>query len=462
MGLNLSNIQQRPYINVRPQIKKKEDEEQSASRTHREEQANQDSRSKGLQYIEERTPSAPPGFQPVAFKNAQIRAADASESLAVNKKNSTINIAQILKDFRNTAAAIGTPDDLKDEVNGYLSLIEKQVSKGDPNVRLIKSNLKNASTILDKYISETLNKESKVVENWVDALFLQQIDFKYDESSINPQFLVKFPEGSTEQPVKEAQPKNESLPENPQENPLKSLFTGAKKLAKADRPKEAILAFREALAQAQEAGDIDMESKIFFEVGKIYDDHDYFTQALISYNKSVEMTNDVNVKTKAHFSMAQIYDDTNYITPAIEHYFNSISFGGEAENFTAQSTALVKIGNIYTDMFEDARDYYGIAQELADQTDNSKVKGYISSSFAGAHEKFGEPQEALKSYSKAIRHYTEAKSPDKAAENYISASDIMLGYNNVEKAKSLLNKALSFAGNDSALTAKIKEKISRI
>src|SRR5699024_9041442 len=101
------------------------------------------------------------------------------------QRSATINIAQILKDFNNTALAIGTPAELKEEVDGYLALVEKQVQKDNPNTKLIKSNLKNASSILDGYISKTLNKDSKVVENWVDALFLQQIDFKYDENNIN-------------------------------------------------------------------------------------------------------------------------------------------------------------------------------------------------------------------------------------------------------------------------------------
>ena len=113
-------------------------------------------------------------------------------------RNSSINIAQILKDFRNTAIAIGTPDDLNEEVESYLSLIEKQVTKDNPNIKRLKTDLKSASSILDEYISKTLNKDSKVVENWVDALFLQDIDFKYNENDINPQFLVKFPEGSAE------------------------------------------------------------------------------------------------------------------------------------------------------------------------------------------------------------------------------------------------------------------------
>ena len=44
-------------------------------------------------------------------------------------------------------------------------------------------------TILDRHISETLNKESKVVENWVGTLFFTKVDFKYNEDDINEKFL---------------------------------------------------------------------------------------------------------------------------------------------------------------------------------------------------------------------------------------------------------------------------------
>lgn len=71
--------------------------------------------------------------------------------------------------------------------------------------------------------------------------------------------------------------------------------------------------------------------------------------------------------------MAQIYDDVNQIEPALDHYFNSISYAGQEDNFAAQSTSLTKMGNIFTDMYEDqAMDYYSVADDLAAQTDNSK------------------------------------------------------------------------------------------
>lgn len=506
----LNGVFQRPYLNKdgRNLVKKKQDEEKNASYSaQREEQANQNARSKGLQYVEQKKPSYTPAYQQqnngeqVDWRQmrSQIQSQAQNRNLhtapqttaqtqeitpakTLSGRSTVINIAQILKDFRNTAAAIGTPDDLKEEVNGYLSLIEAQVQKDNPNTKLVKSNLKNASSILDTYISQTLNKDSKVVENWVDALFLQQIDFKYNENEINPQFLVKFPEGSTQQEEKAdnkdaihdtvTEPVQQEIETNakvvsliPQDKELKSLFIQSKKLAYANKPEKAIETFQKALQRADEVGDTETKSKIYYEVGRIYDDHDYYAQALTSYNQSLQNTTDNNVKTKAHYSMAQIYDDVNQIEPALDHYFNSISYAGEAENLAAQSTSLTKMGNIFTDMYEDeAFDYYSIAEDLASQTDNARIKGFVSSSRGNSYEKFGEPQQALKSYSKAVKHYADAQSPLKVAQNYSKAADIMVEHSNVSKAKGLLTKAQNYARqtDDVNLMNEIREKLSSL
>lgn len=446
MGLNLNSVYQRPYFvqDRRNQVRKKDDQERSTSNAQREEQANQNSRSKGLQYVD-RSATA---YQPQQLTTEQLSVPYPNEvATALAQRNPNINIAQILKDFKNTAIAIGTPDDLKEEVSGYLALIEKQVTKETPNSKLIKSNLKNAASILDTYISKTLDKDSKVVENWVDALFLQQIDFKYNENDVNPEFLVKFPEETQNrsQQAEEVQ-KEQVNPFIPQDSELKKLFIKAKKMTYANKPKEAIEAFQTALNRANELDDKETQSKIFLEVGKIYDDHDYLAQALKSYNQSVQRTKDCNVKTRAHYSMAEIYNDVNQIEPAIDHYFSTISFAGEAENLTVQSTSLAKIGNIYSDMYEKtAFDYFEVADTIADETDNAKVRGYVSSSLGDAYDKFGDSPEALKAYSKAVKNYIDSDSPQKVAQNYFNAAEIMLEYKNEEKAKNLLEKAQKYA-----------------
>ena len=496
MGLNLNSIYQRPYLvkDNRTLVKKKQDEDASksaAQEAQREEQANQNARSKGLQYIENnqdgftRTTSqiqAQP-WQKELYQNAQTQQTQAVTPQALSGRSSSINIAQILKDFKNTAVAIGTPDELNEEVDSYLQLIQKQVSKENPNVTRIKTDLKNASSILDEYISKTLNKDSKVVENWVDALFLQDIDFKYNEDDINPQFLVKFPEGSTDKAQKTETPQQtekvesvqaEDIPTQietktnvfvPQDSELKSLFLQSKKLAFAKEPKKAIENFQKALTRADEVGDTETKSKIFFEIGKIYDDYDYAAQALKSYHKSLEGTTDNNIKTKAHYSMAQIYDDVNQIEPALDHYFVSVAYGGESDNLAAQSTSLTRMGNIFSDMYEDdAIEYLTTARDLADTTDNSKVKGFVASSLGRAYERFGEPQKALKSYSSAVKNYTDADSPLKTAQNYISAADIMIDFNSTNKARGLLNKAQKYAteANDETLLSEINHRLAEL
>ena len=485
MGLSLNNIYQRPYVNQdgRSGVKRREDEEQTSSaNAQRQENANPNTRSKGLQYTQEQRPTYTPNyaqsFAASAYSNVNINAQKTYTNAQTNSyvqnvqdnhtefHNTQINIAQILKDFKNTAIAIGTPETISEEVDGYLSLIEKQVTKDNPNVKLIKSNLKNAASLLDGHISETLNKDSKVVENWVDTLFLQKINFNYDENDINERFLVKFPDGSTSKTKrqKELQETNQEsvieehsnvIPINvagdsrvkiPQDKELKSLFIQAKKYAYAQNPEKAIQTFERALNRANEINDLETSGKIYFEVGKIYDNHDYLPQALKSYHQATKLSKDENVKTKAYYSMAQIYDDVNQIMPALNHYVSAVSHAGEADNLPAQSTSLTKIGNIYSDMYEkEAFDYYDIAKDIANETDNFNLKGFVSSNTAKAHLKFDEPEKALKSFSQAVQDYTQGESPLKTAQNYEAAADIMVEFNNVDKAYKLLTKAQNYA-----------------
>ena len=512
MGLSLNNIYQRPYVqpDKRNAVRKREDDEKSSAtgQAQKEQASDQNRRSKGLQNVEQQKPTytraseqnfALPSQN--AYSNVNINYAKPAntqanlgttdikpQGLGAKTVDNQINIAQILKDFRNTAKAIGTPDDLNSIVDGYLEVVEKQVRTNNADKKLIKNTLNSAASVLDNYISETLNKDSQVVEKWVDALFLQNIDLQYNEEDINERFLVKFPDGSTSQtkaqeetkPV-ETEAQTQEIPQGttfdnqpvstvsnskvPTDKQLKSLFVQAKKCTYANKPEEAIKLFEKALNRALEMDDTETSGKIYYEVGKIYDDHDYVAQALKSYHQSIQLSTDENVKSKAHYSMAQIYDEVNQISPAIEHYFSSVSHAGEAENLPAQTASLTKIGNIYTDMYEkDAFDYYDVAKDLAEETSNDNLKGYVASNIGKAYVKFEEPEKALKSYSKAAKSYSDAETPQRTAQNYLAAADIMVEFNNLGKATNLLKKARGFAKqtDDRDLMQEINTKISQL
>jgi len=355
-------------------------------------------------------------------------------------------------------------------------LVETQVKKENPDAKLVRTTLKGASSLLDAYITETLDRPSNVVENWLDALFLQQINYKSNAEEINPHFLVKFPNQNKEGDDENSSDKDEEEDKEedseskasvivPQDEELKSLFIKAKKYSYANDSKKAMETFKEALSRAVEVSDTETESKILFEIGKIYDKNDYLVQALTSYNKSISTTKDVNVKTKAHYSMAQIYDDVSQFEPAINHYMSSISYAGEIENFSAQTTSLTKIGNIYADEYKkEAFDFLIEADLLAKESKNAKTKGYVSSSIGNAYNKFNEPQSALKHYSNAVKDYQEAQSPLKVAINYKKAAEIMQDYNNTNKAKALFEKALVKARqtDDVQLMKEIHDALSMI
>lgn len=466
---SLSIMRQTPYVvnNNMGFVKRKKDEEQQ--------EPSQSSRS---QQMPEEQPQVTQYPQRKSIQQQLIESKamhdKAVASRDANLKNATINIAQILKDFRSTAKAIGASPELMDEVNSYLALVEKQVMKEQPDVKLIRSNLKNASTLLDSYISETLQRPSKVVENWIDALFLQQINYKFNEEEINSQFLVKFPgQNRDDESSNDSENEDEDNSEDnsgkatfvPSDAKLKSLFVKAKKYSYVNNSKMAMETFKMALERAVEIEDKETESKILFEIGKIYDKNDYLAQALTSYNKSLYITNDINVKTKAHYSMAQIYDDVAQFESAINHYFSSISFAGEVDNLTAQSNSLVKIGNIYADGYKkEAFDFLLEAEELANETKAPKTKGYVSGNLANAYNKFNEPQKALKYYSNAVKEYEEAHSPVKVAINYKRAAELMQDFDNPQKAKKLMQKALTKARqtDDVQLMTEIHEALSAI
>lgn len=392
------------------------------------------------------------------------------------QRSNRINIAQILKDFRNTIKAIATPPEIEEDVNHYLKIVEQQVREDKPQVNLIQSNLKIAASLLDKYISETLKKESKVVQNWLDALFLQRIDYRYDAEDINPNFLVRFPEDN-KKPQPEAEPAVEEAPQAepvaeieeyepetletefvqaqekiatkpnitiiPQDTRLKSLFMEAKKQAFSNNPQKAMAMFKEAFNRAGEIKDNETQSRICLEIGKIYDDNDFVVQALNSYNKSLKYTTDTNVKSKAHYSMAQIYDDVNQVGPALEHYITSISYAGKTDDLIGQSDSLTRVANIFTDKYdENAFEYYEVARKLVEQTADNNMKGYVLSNTADACVQFRKNDKALKYYAEAVKNYETTNALEEIAENYKSAAELMIEFKSPNKAKSLLKKAL--------------------
>ena len=406
------------------------------------------------------------------------------EKVAIDYTKKQIGIEQVLTDFRNTANAIGAPDDIRAEVASYLSLIEGQSQKSNPNPQIIQANLKSASQILDEYITDTLKKPSKVVENWVDALFLQQIDYKaktVEQQSIQPvedeiveEVVSDLSSGISsdeqaqekEQAVQIASGTNSSDIYVPQDPQLRRMFIQAKKYAAIDEKERALYSFQNLMEYADEIGDTQACAMIHFEEARLYDDFNQISDALYNYDRATKQSSDNNIKAKSHMYMGKIYDDYARLDPAIDHYCAAASYAGEADNMKLQTKVLADLAQIHTEKYdrENALMFMGLSDIVVDETGDAKAKGRISSQNARNCQKLGETSKALNYYANSAKSYSSIDDRENLASNYIAAADIMISYGNPAKARKLLGKAYlaAQATGNSTLKQQVADKIALV
>ena len=389
------------------------------------------------------------------------------EKVSIDYTKRQIGIEQVLKDFRNTANAIGTPDEIKKEVGQYLTLIEAQAQKEAPNPQVIQSNLKTASQILDEYITKTLKKQSNVVENWVDALFLQKIDYKMKE-----QAPVQADIQIQENPPAEEHKQN--IPEQKENNGiyvpsdvmLKRLFLQAKKYGLTDKTDQALYAFQTAMDYAEEIGDEQACALILFEQAKLYDGKNQLPQALSNYNSAIQRTTDNNIKAKAHLKMGKIYDDYIKFDPAVDHYCAAVSFSGESDNLPLQSKALSDLAQIHAERYDkkNAISFMEMSDVIAKETGNNRIKAFVSAKNAQSCETLNEKARALNYHGRAAGAFNEDEDKENLARQYQAAAKIMMSYGNYAKARNLLSKAFVAAQSteNNFLKNEISSEIAKI
>ena len=376
------------------------------------------------------------------------------EKTAIDYTQSKINISQVIKDFQNTTEAIGSPDDVKETVYTYISLVKKEAEKDSPNKKTIQSNLKNASQVLDEYITATLKKPSKVVEGWIDSLFLQNVDYKYDESIINPDYQVKIAnDNKTEtvnkpQPV-QSEPKNftqnvdtsqKQFVQKSEENPFYSLLVNAKR---EKNPAEALNLYGEIIENAKAENDSKSVAIAYFESGKLYDNFNSLDKAIENYSAAIENTDDEGMKAQAYLKMAQIRHDSADFKTAGEDYFSSIAYFGQVENPKAQAVVLSQAGKLVSEEYDKQKtqDYFELSNLLAQDIGDKSLIGKINQRAGEAFDYLNEPRTALSYYKDSASSYDEIQNNLGLARDYQAAAKLMYELGNTSKAKTLMYKA---------------------
>lgn len=399
--------------------------------------------------------------------------------VAIDYTKNQINIAQVLQDFRSTIAAINSPDDVKEEVESYLGLVGKESLKDEPSREIVLSNLKNAARVTDKYIQDSLKKPSRVVQDWVDALFLQKVNLKSDPNEINEEFRVKIPPKKTAQTSAQAtyEPYSEAY------TPPSAANHGTNSLAPLD---EDVVQLNTSAKIAQkpsgdEAYEIDgsyIETSYEQQMPEVFVEPEavYYEPALMEEAKNIEApeiqaeaendpyaaitenealakeillqgkaafnqgadiyttlklydealelldsTSSPNIKSAIYFERAKIFDSYDYAELALIDYNKAT----KCEDGNLKTQAHIKMGNIYDDyvQFEPAMDQYSRAIETSEEVNNLQGKTralrYIASMFTRLYD-----TENTETFSElAIESAIESKNPKTIAKTYLETAE---------------------------------------
>ncbi|MFH0702559.1 MAG: tetratricopeptide repeat protein [bacterium] len=368
------------------------------------------------------------------------------------------------------------PKNINEEVSGYLGLVKLQSQKPKPSQNIVKSNLKNAAEILDEYITKTLNKPSKVVTGWINALLLQNIEYKTPinaSESIETKITSKINEEKIQENIDlDKQQIIQEKPEtkistDPENIKLNNLYKQSEKFLNLNEYDKALLNYEKVLESAKSIGNKYVETDASMDIAYIHDVNNNLSLALENYNNAANLakfTGDRKTQAKAYYNMATIYDDVGKSDLALEHYHASLGFDGDTENLKAQATTLNNIGNIFanTKQYKTALDYYKLAFILAKEDDDKAGKAFVLSNTAEVFKTLGFDDRALKCYKDAIKFDKQAGNIVNCAKNYEHAGDIMLKNSLPEKSQNLYKKSLFMSQKigDKNWSARLTEKIN--
>jgi len=379
-----------------------------------------------------------------------------------------VNIRTIVEDFKKTLAAIDATEEINEEVKTYLKLVDAQAVKEKPSVKLIKTNLTNAAGILDEYITETLNKPSKVVTNWIDALLLQKVDYKADESIEGIEKTVPAEKKPEIEPEKIITPENQSIKDLPVNKKLEKFYRKTEKLVDSGEFAQALINYEKILPEAQKNGDKKTETKVYLDKAYIYDISKNFPSALENYNKAANTAFETgNDKTQAicHYNIASIYDEFGKTDAAIKHYYAALSLDGQVENLKAQSHTLNDVGNIFSSekKYKKAVDHYQVGLSLTKETNDLEGRAFLLSNLGSVFKEKGKDRQALKFFQKSTECDIKIGNMEGYSINYEHAGDIMNRNNMLKKAEFLYQKSLTVAQklDDGSMSQRILQKLEK-
>ncbi len=249
----------------------------------------------------------------------------------------TIGIDDIVNDVMGTMDALGADDTTRNDVGVYLAAVQHQAQQTNPNKRFMQEGLKVIGTRLDTFIGEALKQPSTVVNEWVQALLLQPIEYRSSGKAVvaatvsgvvggaAPVQNVANPTAQTATPpgVPQASASAATVVAPSHNAALTAALKQAKTLTKQGDTIQATAVLQQALAD--DTLTPAHTGRVHFALGKVADTTGDWDAAKQAYSNALQHPLPTRRKVQAHGALANALEQLGETDEALSHYQQALS-----------------------------------------------------------------------------------------------------------------------------------------
>jgi len=326
--------------------------------------------------------------------------------------NQKIPLDAVIGDFKNTMSALGADDQTRSEVTAYLNVVRFQGAKDQPEVSYIKQTLRTAANSLDQFISKALGQPSSVVKEWVDALLMQNIDYKANlsqESLTEPDSKTTADQNNPDEAITTAENTTSSVSLSTKAQ-IKDLIESAKTSQKAGDSSQADQNLQDALSLLKDANRPDWEGKVWRRRGRLFDQNGQWEQAADAYQQSATLFKQAKLPEKQAQSlqaMASILEEHGQLSQAKTAYQQVVELDQQAGNSHNQIRSLNDLASVTLRQGDSATAVQTLQQAITVMQKvpvTPVVRSDIFGNLGAAHQQAQNYPEAIQAYQQALQN----------------------------------------------------------
>ncbi len=362
-----------------------------------------------------------------------------------------IPLNDVIHDFKNTMTALGADETTQTEVAAYLNVVRLQAGKDQPEVGFIKHTLKTAANSLDQYIGKALGQPSKVVKEWVDALLMQDIDYKADIAPESIHLTSDQKQSNQETEASEIAQEDATSLKTSTKSQLKTLIEAAKAEQQQKNYDQADQKLQTALDLLSEKNKPEWEGKIWGLRGKIYDQSGQWEKAVNAFEQAADKFEEASLPQKQSNSlqaMASILEDHGELQKAKGYYQQVLALDQQSGDAETILRSLNDLGSISLRTGDTSQAIQSLQQAhhlMETQETTPVVRSDIQANLAAAYRKNQDYAQAIETYHQSLSSAKQARDKTRYTSSLQQLASVYVEANQPEKAMKALQRLKSLS-----------------